>query len=234
VVLTGAGLSTPSGIPDYRSPGGLWERFRAVTIQEFLASEEARTGYWQFKRHTWEIIRQAEPNAAHLALAELMAAGRIELLVTQNIDGLHRKSGVPEERLVRIHGTDAEAACMSCGERRPRDEIQALFDETETPPACPCGGWWKPATISFGQSLVAEDLQRSLEAARSADLLVAAGTSLAVGPINAMVPEAWGAGATVAILTASETPFDDQAAVRIQAPVEQILPLVRDRVLAEA
>jgi NAD-dependent deacetylase len=233
VVLTGAGLSTGSGIPDFRSPGGLWERFRAVTLQEFIASDTARAGYWRYKQATWQMIREARPNAAHRALADLVAAGRVALLVTQNIDGLHEKSGVPEDRLIRIHGTDSEVVCLSCGARRPRDEVQEIWERTETPPTCSCGGWWKPATISFGQSLVAEDLESALGAARQADLMVAAGTSLVVGPINAMVPAAADAGATVAILTGSETPFDHQATIRIQDPVEEILPAVRDRVLAE-
>jgi NAD-dependent deacetylase len=231
VVLTGAGMSTASGIADYRSPGGLWERFQAVTIHEFMESALSREGYWGYKTATWKAVQQAEPNPAHAALADLGRAGRIDLLVTQNIDGLHARSGYPESRLVRIHGTDSLAMCLSCDDRRPRRHIQALWDKTGEPPRCTCGGWWKPATISFGMSLVAEDLQRALGAAGGADLLVAAGSSLVVGPINAMVPQAAEAGAQVAILTASETPFDDLATWRSNDPLEEILPRVRDAVL---
>lgn len=233
VVLTGAGLSTASGIPDFRSPGGIRERFRAVTIQEFLADAEARVGYWQYKQATWMTIRQAAPNGAHEALTDLAHAARLDLLVTQNVDGLHTRAGFPAHRLVRIHGTDAEAACLSCGRRESRDVVQSLWDETGKPPQCSCGGWWKPATISFGQGLVARDLERAMEAARRCDLLVAAGSSLVVGPINGMVPVAHDHGAAVAILTASVTPFDNLATWRLQAPVQEVLPVVAELVLAD-
>ena len=232
VVLTGAGLSTASGIPDFRSPGGLWERFRAVSIQEFLESESARVGYWRYKQVTWEILQQAEPNPAHTSLTDLAKGGRIELLVTQNVDGLHSRSGFPVERMVRIHGTDAEVVCLSCGNRQAREETQTLWEQSQTPPRCSCGGWWKPATISFGQSLVRKDLERSFAAAAAADLLVAVGSSLVVSPINGMVPLARDAGATTAILTASDTPFDGKTDIRIRHPVEEVLPAIRDRVLA--
>src|SRR5882724_5088799 len=141
VVLTGAGLSTASGIPDFRSPGGRWERYQPVPLPEFLADEEARVRYWRYKGETWQLIRTAEPNAAHQALTDLAHAGRVELLVTQNVDGL-----------------------------------------------------WKPATISFGQALVEADLARSLRTAATADLFVAAGTSLVVGPVNQMFAIAARAG----------------------------------------
>ena len=226
-------MSTASGIPDFRSPGGLWERFRAVTIQEFLADESARTGYWTYKQATWEILCRAEPNPGHRALTRLARAGRIDLLVTQNVDGLHARSGFPADRLVRVHGTDAEAVCLSCAKRQPRDEVQAIWAETHRPPRCACGGWWKPATISFGASLVAEDLERSMQAARRCQLLVAAGSSLVVGPINGMVPLAQGAGATVAILTASETPFDHLARFQLRAPLQETLPRVADLILPD-
>ena len=231
VVLTGAGMSTASGIPDFRSPGGLWERYQAVTVDEFLESALAREGYWGYKTATWKAVLQAEPNAAHQALTDLEQAGKIDLLVTQNIDGLHARSGYPEPGLVRIHGTDSQAMCLTCDRRRPRNHIQAIWDKTGEPPRCSCGGWWKPATISFGMSLVAADLQRAMAAAATADLLVAAGSSLVVGPINAMIPQAADAGAQVAILTASETPFDHLATWRSSDPVEAVLPRIRDAVL---
>src|SRR5438034_5341956 len=118
VVLTGAGLSTASGIPDFRSPGGRWERYQPVPLPEFLASERAREAYWRYKGETWQLIRAAEPNAAHLALADLARAGRVALLVTQNVDGLHERSGFPPERLVNIHGTDSAVECMACQDRK--------------------------------------------------------------------------------------------------------------------
>ncbi len=231
VVLTGAGMSTASGIPDFRSPGGRWSQYRPVTIQEFLASEDDRARYWRYKGETWQVISAAQPNPAHLALAELADAGHVELLVTQNVDGLHERSGFPPERLVTIHGTDAAVECVRCGRRAARAVAQQAWEAGAAVPRCSCGGPWKPATISFGQALVQADLIRALEAAGSCDLLVAAGTSLVVGPINEMVPRARRAGARVGILTASETPFDHVAEWKVPAPLATVLPSLRALVL---
>ena len=224
VVLTGAGLSTASGIPDFRSPGGRWSRYQPVPIQDFVASEAAREEYWRYKGETWQVIQQAEPNAAHRALADFAEADALELLATQNVDGLHERSGFPPERLVNVHGTDSAVACLECGDRKPRDEAQRLWEAGTAVPRCDCGGPWKPATISFGQSLVPEDLERSMQAAARCDLFVAAGTSLVVEPINQMFDLAHQAGAVTAILTASETPYDAHCTHRITNPVEQVLP----------
>jgi len=230
VVLTGAGLSTASGIPDFRSPGGRWSRYRPVMIQEFLASEDDRARYWRYKGETWDVIRAAAPNPAHVALAELAQADRIALLVTQNVDGLHERSGFPPERLVNIHGSDAAVECMECRRREPRAVAQSLWTSGMAVPRCECGGPWKPATISFGQSLVEADLHRAFRAAAACDLLVAIGTSLVVGPINQVVPTARDAGARTAILTASETPYDALADWKIDERVEVVLPTIRGRI----
>jgi NAD-dependent deacetylase len=229
-VLTGAGLSTASGIPDFRSPGGRWERYQPVSLPEFMDHESAREAYWRYKGETWRLVEAAEPNAGHRALAELAHAGRIELLVTQNVDGLHERSGFPAARLVEIHGSDAAVVCMGCGRRAPRAQAQADWEAGTAVPRCACGGPWKPATISFGQSLVAEDLERPFAVAAACDLFVAVGTSLVVGPIHQMFPIARSAGARTAILTASETPFDAQADFRLSDPLERVLPVLRDRV----
>ncbi len=232
VVLTGAGISTASGIPDFRSPGGRWERYQPVTIQDFLAYQESRREYWRYKSETWELISSAKPNAAHRALAELGSADRIRLLVTQNVDGLHERSGFPSDRLVNIHGTDSRVQCVSCGTEEPREVGQKLYDAGELVPHCSCGGAYKPATISFGQSLVAEDLRRSFDEAARCDLFVAVGSSLVVGPINQLFVEARRAGAHTAILTASETPFDDAADWKLEDPLEETLPALGQQVLA--
>ena len=228
VVLTGAGLSTASGIPDFRSPGGRWERYQPVPLPEFLASERARETYWRYKGETWQLICAAAPNAAHLALADLARAGRVDLLVTQNVDGLHERAGFPPERLVNIHGTDSAVECMACHRRAARAVAQEAWEAGTAVPRCACGGPWKPATISFGQQLVATDLERALGAAAACDLFVAAGTSLVVGPINRMFPAACGGGARTAIVTASETPYDDATDVRLAEPVERVVPALRD------
>ncbi len=230
VVLTGAGLSTASGIPDFRSPGGRWSRYRPVTIQEFLASEDDRARYWRYKGETWQVIRAATPNPAHVALADLARADRIALVVTQNVDGLHERSGVPLERLVNVHGTDSVVACVGCGRREPRDVAQRAWEGGVAVPRCACGAPWKPATISFGQPLVEADLRRAFRAAATCELFVAAGTSLVVGPINRMLATAREGGARTAIVTASATPFDDVADWRLTDRVETVLPAVRDAV----
>src|SRR5262249_36097490 len=177
-----------------------------------LATEEARARYWRYKGETWEVISAAQPNPAHVALAELVAADRIALLVTQNVDGLHERSGVPAERLVTIHRTDSAGQCVPCGQRAVAERG---WEAGEAVPRCACGAPWKPATISFGQSLVQADLDRALRAAAGCDLLVSAGSSLVVGPINQMVPLAQRAGARTAILTASEAPFREIAAWKL-------------------
>lgn len=231
VVLTGAGLSTASGIPDFRSPGGRWENYQPVTIQEFDHSHEARVDYWRYKGETWRTIAAARPNAGHVALAELASADRLDLLVTQNVDGLHRRSGVPPERLITIHGTDSMVECRGCGRRDDRAAAQGRWETGVEVPKCEhCGGPLKPATISFGQSLVMTDLQRAFDAADGCDLFVAVGTSLVVSPIHHIVSLAVRAGAAIAILTASETPFDAHADWRSNDPVEAILPQIRDLV----
>jgi NAD-dependent deacetylase len=224
VVLTGAGLSTASGIPDFRSPGGRWSSYQPVLIQDFVASESAREEYWRYKGETWQVIQQAEPNPAHLALADFARAGAVGLLATQNVDGLHERSGFPADRLVNVHGTDSTVTCLDCGAREPRAHAQRLWESGAAVPRCACGGAWKPATISFGQSLVPEDLERAMGEASRCDLFVAAGTSLVVSPINQMFDLAHAAGATMAILTASETPCDALCEIRLRDPVEQVLP----------
>jgi NAD-dependent deacetylase len=231
VVLTGAGLSTASGIPDFRSPGGRWERYQPVPLPDFLASEEARERYWRYKGETWPVIRSAVPNPAHQALAALALADRVHLLVTQNVDGLHERSGFPTDRLVNIHGGDSEVECMRCHRRDARAVAQEVWEAGTAVPRCACGGPWKPATISFGQQLVAADLSRAMRAAAECDLFIAAGTSLVVGPINQMFVLASRAGARTAILTGSDTPYDGDADVRIAAPVERVLPAIREMVL---
>jgi NAD-dependent deacetylase len=231
-VLTGAGLSTASGIPDFRSPGGRWEHYQPVTIQEFLGNESSREDYWRYKGETWQVIQAAEPNPAHEALAALAGAGRIDLVVTQNVDGLHERSGLADERLVNIHGTDSRVLCVLCGAREPREVAQRIWAEGVAVPRCPCGGAWKPDTISFGQSLVSEDLERAFDAAQRATLLVAAGTSLVVSPINQMFDLACRAGATTAILTMSETPYDAMADFRFDAALADVLPRIAEGVLA--
>lgn len=231
VMLTGAGVSTASGIPDFRSAGGRWANYQPVTLQEFRADHRSRVDYWRYKGETWQLIRQAPANPAHQALTRLARADRIHTLVTQNVDGLHERSGFPEDRLVHIHGTDSRVQCLACGRVEPREGAQKQWESGTEVPLCDCGEPWKPATISFGQQLVMADLQRAFDQAKACDLFIAAGTSLVVSPICRMFDQAASARATTAILTASETPYDSWADFKINVPLERLLPALADRLL---
>src|SRR5262245_41679673 len=165
VFLTGAGISTASGIPDFRGPGGVWTRRRPVYYDDFMASEDARVEYWDYKLETWTIYQRAEPNAVHAAIASLERAGKVLAVVTQNVDGLHRRAGTSPDRLVELHGTDLLVECQRCHETSDPAPHFARFQHTRCPPRCACGGVLKPATISFGQSLRARDLERAAAAA---------------------------------------------------------------------
>ena len=227
VVLTGAGISTDSGIPDFRGPQGLWtknpEAEKMATINHYMADPEVRKRSWRM-RIEMEINRR-EPNAGHRALAELERRGRLDTLITQNVDGLHQKGGVSPESIVEIHGTLQEVVCMDCGERAPIERALARVLAGEEDPACrSCGGILKSATISFGQSLVMEDLRRAERAAQGCDLLLAVGTTLAVYPIAGVVPIAKSAGARIVILNAQPTEMDDLADAVLRGSISEILP----------
>jgi NAD-dependent deacetylase len=227
VVLTGAGISTDSGIPDFRGPNGVWtkdpEAERLSTLQNYLADPEVRKAAWRSRAESpaWT----AQPNAGHRALVELERTGRLHTLITQNIDGLHQAAGSDPAKVVEIHGTIREVTCLDCGERAPMDRALARVAAGEEDPACrTCGGILKAATISFGQSLVARDLIRAEEAARSADLLLAVGSTLSVYPIAEVVPIAAGAGAHVVIVNGGETAMDHLADVCLRGPIGELLP----------
>ncbi|MBN9494509.1 Sir2 family NAD-dependent protein deacetylase [bacterium] len=229
VALTGAGISTESGIPDFRGPEGVWtknpEAERAATLQHYLADRELRVRSW--KSRASSPYMSAEPNAGHVALTELHRKGKLELLVTQNVDGLHERAGFPRRDLVEIHGNVREYVCMRCGHRGPMSKVLARVAAGEDDPPCPiCGGILKSATISFGQSLVPEDLERAQFAAANCDLLITAGTTLGVYPIAEMAPIALRAGAKLIILNAQETPFDEYAEVVIRGQLGEVLPAI--------
>ena len=180
LIVSGAGVSTASGIPDFRGPGGVWTRRRPVYDDEFLASELARVEYWDFKLETWEIYQHARPNAVHDAVVALECAGKILAVVTQNVDGLHRRAGTSPETLVELHGTDLLVECQTCHATSDPAPHFERFKTTRRPPCCTCGGPLKPATISFGQSLRPRDLERAAAAAAKADLVLALGSTLSV------------------------------------------------------
>ena len=229
VALTGAGISTESGIPDFRGPQGVWTKNpkaeRLSNIQHYMADPEVRKLAWQGRldHPAWK----AGPNAGHRALVELERRGTLLALVTQNIDGLHQQAGHAPDQVIEVHGTMREVMCMACGWRGPMelalDRIRAGQDDPECEQ---CGGILKSATISFGQSLDPQVISRAMRAAGRADLLLAIGTSLQVYPVAGAVPLAKAAGATIVIVNAEPTPFDDIADAVLRQPIGEILPLL--------
>ncbi|MDQ4036620.1 MAG: NAD-dependent deacetylase [Chloroflexota bacterium] len=227
VVLTGAGVSTDSGIPDFRGPNGVWTRDpraeRLSNIGYYLADPSIRRESW--RRRLDHPAWNARPNAAHRALAALEAVGRLRVLVTQNIDGLHLAGGTSPERLIEIHGTIRESACLACGDRRPMMETLDRVRAGDTDPAClVCGGILKSATISFGQNLHPGLLARAEEFASSCDLFLAIGTSLTVYPVARLPELTLEAGARLVIINAEPTPLDDRAHAVMRGRIGDLLP----------
>ncbi len=226
-ILTGAGISTESGISDFRSPGGVWSQYRSVTIQEFMASREKRVYYWKYKSDTIPSMLEAEPNPAHRAIAEIDREGKLLMLLTQNIDGLHGKSGVREEKIIRLHGTNSEAVCLGCGKIQPIQPVLERIKKGEEEPLCrECGGFLKPNTVSFGQNLNPDHLAVSERVSRDCDLFLALGSSLQVQPAASFVMVAHRAGKPVIIINRDPTPYDSIAAFKLSGPLAEVLPLI--------
>jgi NAD-dependent deacetylase len=223
VAFSGAGLSTASGIPDFRSPGGVWSRHQPVLYQDFLASEDARRRYWRQRREMYADFRDARPNAAHVALARMEERGRLEAVITQNIDGLHQEAG--SRKVLELHGTNRRVACVRCRKDHDVGRVYAGLEEGRDVPTCDdCGGPLKAATVSFGQNLDPEVLDASFRLARESDVLLVLGSSLVVQPAAALPVAAAEAGAQVVIVNREPTPLDGLAAVVIHGPVEEVVP----------
>jgi NAD-dependent deacetylase len=229
VVLTGAGISTDSGIPDFRGPQGVWTTNpgaeKTATLQHYLADPEVRKQAWRNRvaSPAWS----AEPNAGHRALLALERRGKLHTLITQNIDELHQRAGTDPAKVVEIHGTMRHVMCMSCGERAPMERaLERVRAGEEDPPCRTCGGILKSATISFGQNLVPEDIVRSERAVAACDLLLAVGTSLTVYPAAGLVPLARETGAKVVIVNAEATAYDDIADATLRGSISEVLPEV--------
>ena len=227
VVLTGAGISTDSGIPDFRGPQGVWTKNpkaeKLSDIRYYMSDPEVRRLSWQSRlEHTaWS----AQPNAGHHALLELERRGKLHALITQNIDELHQLAGHSQDKVIEVHGTMRKVVCMTCGERAPMEKALARVRAGEEDPPCrTCGGILKSATISFGQQLVPEVIDRAMQAAAQADLFLSVGTSLQVYPIAGAVPIAKRAGARVVIVNAEPTPFDDLADAVFNDSISAVLP----------
>jgi NAD-dependent deacetylase len=233
VALTGAGISTDSGIPDFRGPQGVWTKNpaaeRTATLQHYLADPAVRTNAWQSRLNSpaWT----AEPNRGHLALVDLERRGRLHAIVTQNIDGMHQKAGSDPRLVVELHGTMRDVICWSCGRRMPMPSVLERVRSGEDDPHCTdtvagrtCGGILKSATISFGQALDPGVLNRAVTAVLAADVLLAIGSTLTVHPAAGLVPLAIRSGVPVVIVNADPTPYDDGALAVVRTPISEALP----------
>src|SRR4029077_6661185 len=209
VVFTGAGISTESGIPDFRSPGGIWTRMAPIDFSDFLASEEARRETWRRRFAMEETFRAAGPNRGHRAVAELVRRGKVAAVITQNIDGLHQASGVADDRVVELHGNTTYAHCLDCKTRYELDALRIAFERDETAPLCEdCGGYVKTATVSFGQAMPLDAMRRAEIETRAADLFIVAGSSLVVSPAAGFPELAKHNGATLVIINREPTGLD--------------------------
>ncbi|MGH8606721.1 MAG: SIR2 family NAD-dependent protein deacylase [Gammaproteobacteria bacterium] len=226
LVFSGAGISTASGIPDYRGPQGVWTRRTPVYYQDFMRSEAARIEYWDYKLEGWEAFHEAQPNPVHHAIVKLERASKLCKLITQNVDGLHACAGTTHGRLVELHGNSRAVECQRCHERSdPRPHFDS-FKQTRKPPICRCGGYLKPATISFGQSLRERDLDDAFAATKECDLVIALGSTLSVDPAASVPLLAAERGVPYVIINRGATEHDTHPlmSLRIEGDVLDIFP----------
>jgi NAD-dependent deacetylase len=223
VIFTGAGISTESGIPDYRSKGGIWDKFRPVYFDEFMSSKTARVEYWRRKSELYHDLVQAKPNPAHMSIVKLHEMGLLESVITQNIDGLHQKSGLPDEKVIELHGNTLRARCMSCGAVVSIDEAQKRIEAGDLAPECNCGGYLKPDTISFGQAMPAKEVEQATELSSNCDFFMVVGSTLLVQPAALMPNYAKQRGAFLAIVNLSETPYDGMCDALIRGKAGEML-----------
>ncbi len=226
LVFTGAGISTESGIPDFRSPGGLWSKYdpQDFYFDRFISNEKAREKYWQMSTEAYATMKDARPNPAHLAIKCLEDRGKLLALVTQNIDGLHHKAGNSPDKIIEIHGTALSVSCLNCRKPYGRDEIEERLRSGVKVPYCDeCGGILKPDTVSFGQSMPEDKMQRALECAARCDACVVAGSSLVVYPAASIPAQAAQSGAKLIIVNRDPTPLDNYATVVIHGSLSEVL-----------
>jgi NAD-dependent deacetylase len=225
VAFTGAGISTESGIPDFRSPGGVWERYQPVMYQDFVSGEDARREYWRQKCESHRNMMDARPNAGHRVLADWEREGLLTGVITQNIDGLHQVAG--SRRVLELHGTARWIACLACDRRYDPEPLVAAFQQTGEVPACPeCGGMLKHATVSFGQSLPRDVLDEAIRMSRSCDLFFALGSSLVVEPAASLPPVAKTSGARLVIINRDATSHDANASAVLHASIGEALSAI--------
>ena len=226
VVFTGAGISTESGIPDFRSPGGVWDRMPPIDFADFVASHAMRRETWRRRFAMEELFRTAKPNSGHRAVAELVKRGKVSHIITQNIDNLHQASGVAAEKIIELHGNTTYASCLDCGVRYEIADLRQAFEMESVVPNCRCGGFIKAATISFGQAMPEDAMRRAHEAAVACDFFLVAGSSLVVYPAAGFPLTAKNAGAKLAILNRTPTAQDDYAELVIRTGIGATLSAV--------
>ncbi len=235
VVLTGAGASTESGIPDFRGPDGIWRRYPPSTYQDFISKPEARKRYWELRRALGGQVTGAKPNPTHYALAELERMGKLSGIITQNFDGLHQDAGNSPERVIELHGTARMAACTLCGARSPMSALQQRIEAGEEDPRCErCGGYLKAATILFGQPVPRAELDRSIALAKTCDLFLVIGSSLRVSPASRLPLLAVERGTPLLIINHEATPLDQHADIVLRAnageALARVIALLREKV----
>lgn len=223
IAFTGAGISTESGIPDYRSKGGIWDKFRPVYFDEFMSSTNSRIEYWRRKAELYHDLVQAKPNPAHMSLVKLYEIGLLEAVITQNIDGLYQKSGLPDEKVIELHGNTRRVRCMSCGNTISIHEAQKRIEAGDLAPECECGGYLKSDTISFGQAMPADEVEKAIDLSRNCDFFLVVGSTLLVQPAALMPSYAKQSGAFLAIVNLSETPYDERCDVLIRGKAGEVL-----------
>ena len=230
VVFTGAGISTESGIPDYRSQGGIWDKFRPVYFDEFMSSRDSREEYWRRWVALYQGITEAQPNAAHMALAQLEQMGRLQAVITQNIDGLHQASCLSDESIIELHGNTCRIRCMSCRKISPIDGVRQRLATGDMAPECECGGFLKPDTISFGQSMPVAEVEKAAALSQGCDFFLVVGSTLLVQPAAHMPVYAKNGGAYLAIINLSDTPCDDMCNVLIRGKAGEVLQQIVEEV----
>ena len=226
IVFTGAGISTESGIPDFRSKGGIWDKYRPIYFDDFMSSKTARIEYWKRKVAFYPDLVKAKPNPAHRAVTELYKMDLLEALITQNVDGLHQESGIPDDKVIELHGNTRRARCMSCKKTVSLDEVHRRIEQGDPAPECDCGGYLKSDTISFGQAMPVDEVEKATDLSRNADFFMVIGSTLLVHPAAAMPGYATKKGSFLVIVNLSETPYDDASDVLIQGKAGEVLPVI--------
>ena len=223
IIFTGAGISTESGIPDYRSQGGIWDKFRPVYFDEFMSAREAREDYWRRWQARYTGITRAEPNAGHDAIARLDQMGLLEALIAQNVDGLHQEAGLAGKKIIELHGNTRRIRCMSCRSITATEEIQARLNSGDAAPECECGGYLKPDTISFGQAMPVDAVEKATALSHASDFFLVVGSTLLVQPAAHMPVYAKQNNAFLAIVNLSDTPCDNLCDVLIRDKAGKVL-----------